>query len=318
LVVLHVLSNPALVATLALFLSAIWMVRDPKDRTRPILVFALVLNLFYGVLFNIFMERADSLFPWKYDHALFRMDEALGLHAAWIAGPLQGTLRVPLWVVYQSMIPMMICWLLVTRYCNHRGSVVPAYAAELAAGPVLYMLLPACGPIYAFGTEWLHPPAVSAAAIRLNGVPNAFPSLHVGTAFVFVLFAPGRLWRGVALIFLAATCMATLSTGEHYVIDLIPGLAFGTFAASVGLSRYRRALAFLGIACCWSLAVRLESDFLIAYPLVTRFCAAITIMLTGLTVIWEWNIVTPTESNTAVTVGEPHAQALTPLDDIQY
>lgn len=285
-----ILLNPALDATLALFLSVLWMLRDQKDRTRPLLVFALVLNLFYGVFFNLFMEQANSLFPWKYDRVLFRMDESLGLHAAWIAGPLQGFCRVPLWVVYQAMIPMMICWLLITRYNHHRGSVIPAYAAELAAGPAVYAILPACGPAYAFGAQWLHPSAATPAiAIRLGGVPNAFPSLHVATALVFVFFAPGRLWRVVSLVFLAATCLATLSTGEHYVIDLIAGLAFGTFAAQVGLGRYRHGLAFLGIACGWSLAVRFAYPFLIRNPIAIRAGAALTILAVGFDVYREWS-----------------------------
>jgi hypothetical protein len=299
-----ILLNPALDATLALFLSVLWMLRDQKDRTRPLLVFALVLNIFYGVFFNLFMEKANSIFPWKYDRILFRMDESLGLHAAWIAGPLQGFCRIPLWVVYQAMIPMMICWLLITRYNHHRGSVIPAYAAELAAGPVVYAILPACGPAYAFGAQWLHAAAAApATAMRLSGVPNAFPSLHMATALVFVFFAPGRLWRAVSVAFLIATCLATMSTGEHYVIDLIPGLAFGVFAASVGFGRFRRAGAFLALTCCWSLSVRLESAFLIDHPFMTRSCAALTVLLAGLAVAREWSTDERTETQPAVASG---------------
>ena len=200
------LTNPALIGILALFLAAIWMVRDPKDKTRPLLVFALVLNLFYGFLLTVFMQREGSLFPWKFDFVLFRMDASLGLQAAAIARPLQGALRIPLYVVYQAMVPMMIAWFLLTRYWKHPRSIIPAYAAELAAGPLLYALLPACGPLYAFGAQWLHPaPATPAIAIRLTGMPNAFPSLHMATALVLVFFAPGRKGRAIALAFLAAT-----------------------------------------------------------------------------------------------------------------
>jgi hypothetical protein len=297
-----ILFNPALVGTLALFLSALWMLRDPKDKTRPLLVFALVLNLFYGVLLTIFMEREGSLFPWKFDPVLFRMDQALGLQAAWLARPLQ-SFAFPLWIVYQSMIPMMICWFFITRR-NQRGSVIPAYAAELAAGPLLYAILPACGPVYAFGTQWLHPPAVAAGAIRLSGMPNAFPSLHAATAMVLVFFAPGKLWRVVALAFLVVTCLATLSTGEHYVIDLIPGLAFGAFAADAGFGRPRRALSFLGLVVCWSLAVRLQYPLLVGHPAVTRICAAFTLSLVGLEVFREWRskpALLPAASATAAT-----------------
>jgi hypothetical protein len=282
-----ILLNPAFVATVALFLSVLWMLRDPNDKTRPMLVFALVLNLFYGFLLTTLMGREGSLFPWKYDHVLFGIDQSLGLEAGRIAGPLQGWCRVPLWIVYQSMIPMMIGWFWVTRH--RRGSVVLAYAAELGGGPVLYGILPACGPFYAFGLQWLSPPAVSADPIRLGGMPNAFPSLHVATALVLVLFAPGKWWRAVSIAFLAATCLATLSTGEHYVIDLVPGFAFGLFAANVGFKRFRRASAFLGIVCAWSLAVRFGYVFLIGHPFATRSCAALTVLLAAVEVFREWS-----------------------------
>ena len=90
------------------------------------------------------------------------------------------------------MVPMMICWFLVTRRRKMRGSVVMAYVGELVAGPLLYAVLPACGPAYAFGAQWLHPQQVQAGIVRLASMPNAFPSLHIATAFVFVLFAPGK------------------------------------------------------------------------------------------------------------------------------
>jgi hypothetical protein len=293
LVVLHVLLNPALIGIATLFLAAIWMVRDPKDKTRPLLVFALVLNLFYGFLLTVTMQREGSLFPWKFDFVLFRVDQALGLQAAAIARPLQsafeGALRIPLYVVYQAMVPMMIAWFLITRYRKHRSSIVPAYAAELVAGPLFYALLPACGPLYAFGSQWLHPAAdTPAIAIRLAGMPNAFPSLHVATAMLLVFFAPGKLWRAFALGFLLATGLATLSTGEHYVIDLIPGLAFGAFAAGVGLARYRQAAGFLALAFSWTLAVRFAASFLLAHPIVLRGCAVVTVVSVALALAQEW------------------------------
>jgi hypothetical protein len=283
------LLNPAFIGTVALFLAAIWMLRDPKDKTRPLLVFALVLNLFYGFLLTVFMQREGSLFPWKFDYVLFRMDASLGLHAAAIARPLQGALRIPLYVVYQSMVPMMIAWFLLTRYRQHRRSIIPAYAAELAVGPLLYAALPACGPLYAFGAQWLHPaPATPAIAIRLTGIPNAFPSLHIATALVLVLFAPGKLWRAVALAFLFATGLATLSTGEHYLIDLVPGLAFGAFAADVGLGRCRQGAGFLAVACAWTLAVRFAAPWLLGHPLILRGAVALTVLCVVLALVQEW------------------------------
>ena len=286
--ILQILLSPPVMGILALFLSAIWMLRDPKDKTRPLLVFALVLNLFYGFLLTTTMSREGGIFPWKFDHILFCVDRSLGLQAAAVARPLQGVMRVPLWIVYQLMVPMMIAWFLVTSYRKPRTSIVLAYVAELVAGPLLYSLMPACGPIYAFGKQWLHPPVTQPDIIRLAGMPNAFPSLHVGTAFLFLLFAPGKLWKAVAFVFLSLTCLATLSTGEHYVIDLIPGLAFGAFAAAVGSKDRKQALLFLSTVLAWSLVMRFASSILINFPLITRSFAAVTIALAVFALWKQW------------------------------
>jgi hypothetical protein len=286
--VLMLLLNPRILLVLTLFASIVWMLMDETDKARPLLVFGLVINIFFGTLLNLFMTKEDSLFPWKYDHILFQIDKALGISAASIALPLQGVCRIPLLVIYESSLPMMICWLLLTRYQNSRGSILLAYVAELLAGPILYAILPACGPIYAFGAGWLHPLAVPTSVVRFDGMPNAFPSLHVGIAFVLVFFAQGKFWRGVSLAFLAGTALATLSTGEHYFIDLIPGLVFGCFAASVGHRRVRSALLYLGVVLAWSLTVRFDYLFLIAHHGLLQSCAALTVMLAIFAVIREW------------------------------
>ena len=287
---LAILISPPIVATLALFLSVVWMLMDEKDKTRPMLVFALTLNLFFGFLLTTFMGKEGGLLPFKFDYVLAAIDDSLGIRAASIARPLEAFWRTPLVVVYQFMVPMMICWFLVTRARNPRGSVVLAYVGEMIAGPILYAILPACGPIYAFGAHWLYPPQVQAGASKLAGMPNAFPSLHIGTALVFVFLAPGKLWRAISLAFLAGTVLATLVTGEHYVIDLVAGLAFGCFAASVGYRQYRRAFVYLGIVLGWSLAVRFGYSFLIAYPAVLRMLAVLTVAIAVVAVFREWRV----------------------------
>ncbi len=290
---MHLLSfllNPPMLGLTALFLSIVWMLRDETDKTRPMLVFALVLNLAFGTMLTIFMAREGALLPWKYDYILFRIDQSLGLSPGSIALPFQGLWRVPLAVIYQSLLPMMICWFLVNRYRNPRGSVVLAYASELVAGPLLYAVLPGCGPAYAFGARWLHPPPVQAVTIRLGAFPNAFPSLHVATAVIFVLFAPGKFSRAFSLAFLFGTCLATISTGEHYAIDLLAGLAFGSFAANVGYRRAGRALVHLGIALLWSLAIRFGYSLLIAHPAITGTFAAFTVAVAILEVFREWRL----------------------------
>jgi hypothetical protein len=285
---LSILTSQSFLSILVLAFSIWWMLRKTEDKTRPWLVIALVMNLFYGFFFTKFMTGEGSLLPWKYDHILYHLDQSLGIHAASIARPLQGFWRVPLLVAYQAMVPMMILWFLIASRYGKRGSIVPAYAAELAGGPLLYSVVPGCGPLYAFGAEWLHPPAVPVDTIRLSGMPNAFPSLHAATALVFVMFAPTRLARAFSLVFLAATCMATISTGEHYFIDLIPGAAFGAFAASVGLMRIRQAAGFLVIAASWSFGARIGYAFLVAHALLVQLGVLLTLALVVFAVWKEW------------------------------
>jgi hypothetical protein len=281
--------NPAFLAIMALFLAIIWMLRDESDKTRVGLVFALILNLFYGTLVTIFMAREGAAFPWKFDYVLAHLDVSLGIPATSIARVLQSIPHNPLWIFYDAMIPMMIAWYLVTHYRRCPGSIVMAYVAELATGPLLYAIVPACGPVYAFGKQWLSPPAFPPEAVRLTGMPNAFPSLHVGTAFVILMFAPGRVWKAVAFLFFAATCLATISVGEHYVIDLIPGMAFGAFAAGIGTRNFRSAGGFFALALAWSLGVRFASGILIALPILLRCFAGLTLVLVALAVRTQWS-----------------------------
>lgn len=287
---LGLLLNPGTTALLAVLASMIWMLKNQKDKSRPIVVVALVINMLYPWLFSLVLGGEDGLLPWKYDHMLFRLDASLGVSAAAIAPLLQGFMKIPLRVVYHMIIPVMIGWLLVLHGPKNRGYFVMAYIAEMIVGPIVYAIVPACGPIYAFGAQWLHPPAVEANLIRLIGIMNAFPSLHIATALALVLFAPNKLWRGVSLAFLAATALATLSTGEHYVIDLIPGLAFGCFAASAGRRKFCSAAAYLGIVLCWSVTVRFGYLYLIAHPGLLRSFAALTVAIAIVAVFKEWRL----------------------------
>lgn len=284
---LAILFNPAVIGMTALFLSVVWMLRDEKDRTRPFLVIALVINLFYGWLLSFVMGRENGLVPWKYDYILLRLDNVLGAPAVAVARILQPIHGVLL-VIYQLMVPMMIAWFLVARRSRASGSLVVAYVAEMIVGPVLYAIVPACGPLYAFHAQWLNPPAVEAALVRLGGMPNAFPSLHTATALVFVSFARGRIWQALSIAFLAATILATLATGEHYLIDLVAGLGFGCFAANAGRQSIARSAGFLSLVLSWSLSVRFAHGFLAAHPAILRTFVGLTIVAAISDVILEW------------------------------
>jgi hypothetical protein len=115
-----------------------------------------------------------------------------------------------------------------------------------------------------------------------------FPSLHMGTAFVLLLFAAGRRTRTVALLFLLAPAAATISTGEHYCIDLVPGLAFGAYAGFAGAGHLRRALLFLAIVLSWSLSVRFAGGWIMASPMILRSLETATIACASCAVYVMW------------------------------
>lgn len=285
---LSVLLDPSILAMGALVLSVLWMLRDQTDKSRALLVMALVVNFFYGWLLTFLMGKENSLVPWKYDYILAHMDMALGLRAAPIAAALQGHARIPFELVYRLMVPMMAAWFAIVRSRELQRALALAYVAELIAGPALYALVPACGPIYAFRAAWLHPPLVAASTMRLAGMPNAFPSLHVGTALVLVLLARRRLPRMFALLFLGGTVLATIATGEHYIIDLVAGLALGCFATAAGRLDWRRAAIYGCLTLSWSVSMRFAFGFWLANPLLLRGLAMLTVAMALAGIVMEW------------------------------
>jgi membrane-associated phospholipid phosphatase len=114
-------------------------------------------------------------------------------------------------------------------------------------GPLFYLLVPACGPIYATHD-------VGYNLVLLHGYPNCFPSLHVATALLFVPFRPkGGL--AVAVLFAAATAFTTLATGQHYVIDIVFAVPFAGFAWAAIEGRKRLAAALLFAVLCGAVAI---------------------------------------------------------------
>lgn len=106
-------------------------------------------------------------------------------------------------------------------------------------GPVIYILFPIVGPVYAFsaagegfqvGDFWSHalPPVdVSPAAIAFDDLTarNCMPSMHTAWALaVFLHSRSGPRWvRWGGAFWLAGTLSATLGFGYHYGVDLIAG-----------------------------------------------------------------------------------------------
>lgn len=83
------------------------------------------------------------------------------------------------------------------------------FAAVLAVP--CYLLVPAAGPAYAG---------------QANALRNCMPSLHLTWAALLWIDARKAGLRRGLLIFMGMTAIATLATGEHYVLDLIAAVPF--------------------------------------------------------------------------------------------
>jgi hypothetical protein len=205
----------------------------------------------------------DNGFPVKYDHILNAIDSRC-LFDASLCWKL--ALKSRFWqefsdLVYYSLQNVTMLWY-AWLFLAGRSAVKMLKALIIAytIGPLLYMLVPACGPLYA---------GPGSGLVRLSGLPNCVPSLHLATAVLFVIYRPKNALI-LSLAFTIGTAFATLATGEHYVIDLLLAVPFACFAADAANSRWMTAgIAFL-VVLAWALGIRFLAGSLIAHPGISR------------------------------------------------
>jgi hypothetical protein len=241
---------------------------DRRSNQAAALRDALVLPVF-SLVAGLGMNWANGSAQRTYDHLLYAFDGTLlriapgqtvtGLWRSfpWIAGAssaaYQGLLIFP---------PLYRGWAL---YRGQRGGGVNAMHAFAAAGVVgflLYQVCPAEGPVYSFGTRFPdHLPDwrdVSLAPYLSAGVHNALPSMHMTWALLVFWSAIelGPLALAIAASFVGFTALATLGSGEHYLVDLVVSvpLAFAVWSA-FRRDKLRVALG-LGLVCGWLIYLR--------------------------------------------------------------
>jgi hypothetical protein len=180
------------------------------------------------------------------------------------------------------------------------------------SGWLLYNVVPGTGPIYAFGKNfpWNGIPynALSTFVLQKMSVPtniprNAMPSLHVG--WVVLLFWNGRSFpralRAALLLYVCLTVVATLGSGQHYLVDLVVSLPFALAVqatASYSLPRSRRITALvagLALTGAWLFLVR----FGVALALKSPVIPWSFILTTTLITIWLESRILRSNSNSS-------------------
>lgn len=206
----------------------------------------------------------------KYDLWLYSADTALGSPGFAIARLLRPTLLFPPLVALYEAMPVVLL-LVYAAHLLMGGAperVLAAFAVNFGAGYCIYLLLPACGPAYAFADFPASQPALSALrTLHLNAPPNCMPSLHTSTAILAYWFC--RRWRfprTAALINLVLTVLETLATGEHYTVDLVVAVPFAVFVYAASERRYRAAAAWLAVVLIWCEALRFGPAYITGAP----------------------------------------------------
>jgi len=182
--------------------------------------------------------------------------------------------------------------------CNRKAA-LPIMLALLYCGPIgaiFYGIFPALGPVHLFQTDFpLHPLAISDAKrlflepIVLKGFRNAIPSLHMAWVLLTWWYSHGLRWwsRAIIFAFVVFTVLATLGSGEHYLIDLVVAFPFvvmiqGIFAFSIPWKSPDRLSAILGglaLVLAWLALLRFTSHFFWLSPLIPWVLAIATVFL---------------------------------------
>lgn len=139
-----------------------------------------------------------------------------------------------------------------------------AGAVALAGTTVIpmYALCPAAGPTYLLRNSfpWRIPPLFHPhARIIYDAALNATPSAHVAWAVLMFWFARKYCTKAVRIaagVFMVGTCLATLGTGEHYIIDLVLSVPLAAFAWALVHRQWRFAAISLAVVLPWLISLR--------------------------------------------------------------
>ena len=209
------------------------------------------------VLFVLLSQPVLKLLPSvSYDNVLLAADYRLGYDFG-LGRALDGSLAIRL---LYAMLPVAVAIVYLLLDSDHRKRFGFAMLLAGVVAPLLYAICPAAGPLYVYGAAFpFHPPNVRAVTFAAPGLTmNAVPSGHL--AWALLLFWNSRPCllgvRIAAGLFFLGTAVATLATGEHYLVDLVVAIPFAVAADAAIGRRWILAAACASVVLLWSLTLR--------------------------------------------------------------
>lgn len=222
----------AAVAVIVLVLFWRWQFR-PADRKRTeMLLAATLLAVPAAAACEAVTNWLSMLRPLKYDLYIYRLDGLLGFQPSFFLGRIAARhlwLEILLNVAY-GLLPcaMLAVWAAyLWKRADESGTVLLTFVANLFLAVPIYLLIPVCGPAFAFHSFPLSPGPVIPHLLAIHAPPNGVPSVHTSTALLVLWFA--RKWRFgtiAASIYLALIVFSTLASGQHYLFDLLTAVPY--------------------------------------------------------------------------------------------
>ncbi len=144
----------------------------------------------------------------------------LGFHAPQLLQPsvVDRAVRFLPWTI--TVYLSQFAFLFLTLWLQTDSRALTRTFAAIAIATIL-----SCAIFVVWPTTIPRPPVRSAAfdALWLFDVPaNCFPSLHVALASIAACFWPRRRW--IAVIWAVAIALSTLTTKQHYAVDVAGGV----------------------------------------------------------------------------------------------
>ena len=243
------LYDPSVVVGLVFIVAVAWRwFAVPADARRCEYVLLIAIyTLIVSPVAQAVSESLSGLRPMKMDLYAYVADGFLG-QPAFVLGRMVAPhvwAKVLLNVAY-GLLPIGVIVTLsahVLRRSADVSAMVWAFAINLLAAPAFYLLVPVCGPLFAFPLFPLGTGPVTPHMMRIDAAPNGVPSVHTSTALLMVWFSRrSRVGFALAMVYLLLILLSTLASGQHYAVDLlaaVPYTAGVLWLAKVAASRVR-------------------------------------------------------------------------------
>lgn len=285
--IMSVFSFLGLSAIAVLGVRSIWA----EGREQRILLcgfIPLVLFIFSEWSATSLLDFTENLHPRTLDLFLYHFDGSLGVQFSFVLGKMfvQWPWLRTISLLFYIGLPIPLTLVYVRHLVSKGTSALPIIITFLIVGPVgiiFFNLFPAAGPLHVFGKAFPFSPLGSEQLrhlllqpIPMHALRNAIPSLHITWVLLAWWNSRGLSWRtrSTAFLFLFFTVLATLGSGEHYVIDLIVAVPFSLMLESLKNIPARRregitCFAFgLGSVLLWMALLRFAPNFFWISPII--------------------------------------------------